>query len=280
VVNPEDNQDMNNGKAVEENHHKSSDKDNSQNSDNENENENKNENKQKEAKDENISNNNDVSNIIVVNPEDNQDMNNGNAVEENHQESSVKNNSQKSENENEQKETKDENISNNNDVNSIIVVNPEGNQDMNNGKAVEENHQESSDKENSQELENVNEQKVTKDENNMNSNKNITDKVDQLITPEKCFHQIIGEFIPLISLFIDQVDSYSGKVPLIELTESYQSIEYRLIEQLNMLDKIETDNIKVREKNIFLVKLIQNLLTQINKKKKELITKKINYINS
>jgi len=114
----------------------------------------------------------------------------------------------------------------------------------------------------------------------MNSNKNITDKVDQLITPEKCFHQIIGEFIPLISLFIDQVDSYSGKVPLIELTESYQSIEYRLIEQLNMLDKIETDNIKVREKNIFLVKLIQNLLTQINKKKKELITKKINYINS
>jgi len=96
------------------------------------------------------------------------------------------------------------------------VVNPEGNQDMNNGKAVEENHQESSDKENSQELENVNEQKVTKDENNMNSNKNITDKVDQLITPEKCFHQIIGEFIPLISLFIDQVDSYSGKVPLRE----------------------------------------------------------------
>ncbi|KAG4105864.1 hypothetical protein H8356DRAFT_923575, partial [Neocallimastix lanati (nom. inval.)] len=210
-------------------------------------------------------------------------INNGNAVEENHQESSDKENSQISENENEnkQKEAKDENISNNNDVSNDTVVNPEDNQDMKNGNAVEENHQEkSSDKENSQELENVNEQKVTKDENNMNSNKNITDKVDQLITPEKCFHQIIGEFIPLISLFIDQVDSYSGKVPLIELTESYQSIEYRLIEQLNMLDKIETDNIKVREKNIFLVKLIQNLLTQINKKKKELITKKINYINS
>ena len=64
------------------------------------------------------------------------------------------------------------------------------------------------------------------------------------------------------------------------MTESYQSIEYGLIEQLNILNETETDNIKVREKNIFLVKLIQNLLAQINKKKKELITKKINYINS
>jgi len=183
-------------------------------------------------------------------------------------------------NENNKKVIKDENNLNNSDVSNITVVNQTDNQDMNNGSAFEEDYQRSSDKENSQELKNEKEQKGTKDENNMISNKNITDKVDQLIIIEKCFYQIIREFIPLINLFIDQVESYSGKIPLRELTKLYQSIEYHLIEQLNILDEIETDNIKVKEKNIFTVELIQNLFTQINKKKKELITKKINYINS
>jgi len=89
-----------------------------------------------------------------------------------------------------------------------------------------------------------------------------------------CFEEIIGELIPLYIEYKEKVENYS-KVK--EITDDFD-ISYRkasefLMKKLMLIDKVESQNEEIRESRKFHVRLIQKILSLVEKRKMELMSK-------